>query len=597
MANTPNTPASDRAAALVTQSGFCSERGERAGNEDYVGVADGKGSPAGMVAVIADGVGGSKGGRIAAELAVRGFIEGYLGRGRHEGPRDASVRSLEAVNRWVHAMGRRDPDLQGMACTFTALVCEGRELHVVHVGDSRLYRLRGSQLQQLTVDHALGAGQLGVLTRAVGADDEVRIDYVKLPNEPHDRYLLCTDGVHGGVADEVLREILIRRATPDETAREIVDRAIAAHIGDNATALVVDVIALPSSAFSDVESAVLGKVISALPAAGEVIDDFRIDAVLSESRYVKVYLATDLRDGRKTVLKFPKPLEGADRPMREAFLRETWIASRIRSPYVGEVLQLASGRQSRLYLAMPFYDGELLESRLKRKPALTLTAGLDIALKLARGVVAMHRAGIIHRDIKPDNVILSPQVAGQPTALKIIDFGVARLKSNGEIGVVAEPGTPSFMAPELFNGSQAGEASDQFALGVTIYRLFTGRYPYGEIEPFTNPKFRKPTPIASYRPDLPAWLDKVIGRALAVSPDERFGDVIELIFELEHGADRASPIHLERKPFYARNPLLFWKLTSAALALGWAATLFWALHKAPADRAPIRARPVIQQVR
>src|ERR1700737_1246517 len=79
------------------------------------------------------------------------------------------------------------------------------------------------------------------------------------------------------------------------------------------------------------------------------------------------------------------------------------------------------------------------------------------------------------------------------------------------------------------------------ALGVTIYRLFTGRFPYGEIEPFTHPKFRSPSPLANYRPDLPAWLDKVIGRAISVNPADRYQDVLELVFEVEHGADRASP--------------------------------------------------------
>lgn len=379
--------------------------------------------------------------------------------------------------------------------------------------------------------------------------------------------MLCSDGVHGGVSDPVLRKILVRRAAPDETAREIVDRAIKARVGDNATALIIDVIGLPPSEFCEVEEALSGQSIRALPAAGSIVDYFRIDEPLSDSRYVQVFRATDLLDGRRVVLKFPKPLEGADRPMREAFPREMWIASRIRSPYVGEVLQLAADRQTRLYLAMPFYEGELLDIRLKRGPTLSLTAGLDIALKVARGLVAMHRAGVIHRDIKPDNIILCPPIAGQPTAVKIIDFGVARQKAARDLGVVAEPGTPSYMAPELFEGRQADEASDQFALGVTIYRVFTGRFPYGEIEPFTQPKFRAPTPLTAYRPDLPAWLDRTLARAIAVNSADRFQDVIEFVFELDHGAGRASPIHLASKPLYARDPLMFWKVVSAMLVL------------------------------
>ncbi len=136
-----------------------------------------------------------------------------------------------------------------------------------------------------------------------------------------------------------------------------------------------------------------------LPKPGDVIDGFRMERILSESRYVRVLRATDLSDGRAVVLKFPKPLEGADGPMREAFLRELWIGSHVRSPFVGETLEFDPGRQTRLYLATPFYDGMTLERMLSSKSGLSLSTGLDIALKVARGVAAMHRAGVIHRDI------------------------------------------------------------------------------------------------------------------------------------------------------------------------------------------------------
>lgn len=563
-----------RTVQVVVRSGFSSERGDRPDNEDYIGIADTRDSGFGIVAVVADGVGGAKGGRIAAEIAARGFIEGYLGHPRHALPKESSIRSLESVNRWIHSIGRRDENLHGMASTLTALICRGRQIHVIHVGDSRLYRLRGDQLQQLTIDHTAGPGELHVLKRAVGADDELRIDYMNLPNEQHDRYLLCTDGVHGGVTDAALREILNRRASPEETAQEIVNRSIAARVGDNASALVIDVIELAPSEFSDIEDAIVGKAIHSLPKPGATVDDFRIDGMLSDSRYVRVFRATDMVDGRQVVMKFPKPLEGADRPMRDAFLREMWIASRVRSPYVGEVLQLRADRQTRLYLVMPFYEGERLDHRLKRKPMLSLPAGLDIALKLARGVVALHRADVIHRDIKPENIILLDPVPGQGAGVKIIDFGVARQKTTHDTGIVSEPGTPSFMAPELFEGQSANEATDQFALGVTIYRLFTARFPYGEIEPFTRPKFRAAAPLSNTRPDLPAWLDKTIDRAISLDPKDRYEDVLEFIFELENGADRASPINVEHKPLYQRNPLLFWKVTSALLAIALAISLF-----------------------
>jgi serine/threonine protein phosphatase PrpC len=555
------------ASRLVTRYGFASERGSRTVNEDYPGIAESRHSGSGIVAAIADGVGGARGGRVAAELGVRGFIDGYLGAAKSLTARDAGVRSLQAINGWINAIGRRDGDLEGMSSTLTALICRGRQIHVLHVGDSRLYRLRGDQLNLLTTDHAGGPGQLNRLTRAVGAESEVRIDYLNQPAELHDRFLLCTDGVYKGIGDSQLRETLMRRAAAAETCRNLVEQALATSVGDNATAIVLDLVELPRPDYGEIADAVASNAILALPNPDDVVDGFRMDGVLSESRYVRVLRATDLSDGRPVVMKFPKPLEGADGPMREAFLRERWIGSHVQSPYVGETLELDPGRQTRLYLATPFYEGMTLEAMLRGKSGLSLSTGLDIALKVARGVAAMHRAGVIHRDIKPDNVIVSPSRPGQPTMVKLIDLGVAKRARETEASVISEPGTPSFMAPELFSGRSAGEKSDQFSLGVTIYRLFCGNYPYGEIEPFSRPRFRGAAPLSKLRPDLPAWLDRAVGRAISVMPEDRYNDVLELIFELENGADRASPVLIERKSLYERNPLLFWKIVSALLAI------------------------------
>jgi serine/threonine protein kinase len=252
-------------------------------------------------------------------------------------------------------------------------------------------------------------------------------------------------------------------------------------------------------------------------------------------------------------------------------MRETWVAQKVRSPFVGKTLELADDRRSGIYVIMPFYEGETLERRLSRQPGISFSTGLDLALKLAKAVAALHRAGVIHRDIKPDNIIVEPFSQNEGTGLKLIDLGVARLPNMEDAlalnapGNWDAPGTPSYMAPELFKGSPGDELSDQFAVGVTIYRMFTGRYPYGEIEPFSHPRFRNPAPLRARRPDLPAWLDQVIGRAVAVKPDERFHDVLELVFELEHGAMRAPPLATGPRPVYQRNPLAFWKAIAALL--------------------------------
>ena len=251
-----------------------------------------------------------------------------------------------------------------------------------------------------------------------------------------------------------------------------------------------------------------------LPSSGETIDDFVLEEMLSDGRYSRLFVAIDKRQSRKLVLKFPHPRVASEGSYRLAFVREAWVAARVRSLWIGEIIEVPAGRQTRLYSVMPLYEGETLEQRLNRSPQLSLSEGIGIATKLARAVATLHRAGIIHRDIKPDNVIL---LAGG--GLRLVDLGVARVPLLEDFPAQDIPGTPSYMAPELFAGRAGDEFSDLYALGVTVYRMFTAAYPYGEIEPFSRPRFGKPVALSRYRPDLPAWLDAVIGKALAVDPD------------------------------------------------------------------------------
>jgi len=204
---------------LGVQTGLCSEQNQREFNEDYAAViACNRPFPL-LVAAIADGIGGAQGGRVAAELAVRGFIDGCVGHALRPS-KDGAAHSLQSINRWIHAVGQRYADLRHMGTTFAGFVCAGREAHIFSAGDSRIYRLRGDRLEQLTTDHHAGPGQRHVVTRAVGLEADLRIDYVPVQVEPFDRHLLCTDGVHQGVSDEALRACLARERAARQPGAE-----------------------------------------------------------------------------------------------------------------------------------------------------------------------------------------------------------------------------------------------------------------------------------------------------------------------------------------------------------------------------------------
>jgi len=555
-----------RLSGLKVSVGFASETGPRKDNEDFAGVVFGPELPeprADVIAAIADGMGGAKGGRVAAEIAVRGFLDGFCDLPETMEVRRAAAIVLDALNGWIHSQGSRDPELKGMGCTFTALVLRGRIAHVLHVGDSRAYRLSRDRLTCLTTDHVreVGTGRSNILTRAMGVETEVRLDYTSQVVAQHDRFLLCSDGVHGYLTADAIADIMRERVSSEDTARALVTAALRADSTDNCTALVLDVVGLEMAQSAEIGASIASLPLIAMPIAGETVDGFVLKVVLSDGRYSRLFGATDEVEGGEVALKFPKPPVASTASYRSAFVRESWVGARVTSPWLGRIIELPPGRQTCLYTVMPLYQGELLETRLARRPALGLEEGRNIAIKLARAAAALHRVGVVHRDIKPDNVILESE-----GSLKLIDFGVVRVPGLEDSRPADIPGTAAYMAPEMFDGEPGNEATDIYALGVTMFRAFTGEFPYGNPDAISPPRSDRPKLLSTLRPDLPAWLEAALGRAIAADPARRFRDVTEFAIEMEAGPSRAPIAPHRPRTLYERNPVRFWQGVAALLA-------------------------------
>ncbi|WP_375195397.1 protein kinase [Sphingobium sp.] len=553
---------------LRVVAGHASEQGARPDNQDFVGIyaaTESERARHGLIAALADGVGGAAGGRIAAELAVRALIEGLYDQPDTIGTRAAVQRVMGPFNRWLAAMGRTET-MAHAATTFTAFVLKGRRAHVCHVGDSRAWHYRAGRLTLLTEDHTPShPDQRHILYRALGIEDHLRLDHHEIVLAEHDRLLLTSDGVHGSLSAKRLEKLLGARNSAEADAIAIVEAALSAGSSDNASAVVLDVVTLPALDQGSVTSEIARLPILAPPREGDSVDGFRLDSLLSDGRYARLFHATDMLSGGKVVVKFPKPDQLSEGGARLAFAREMLVGSRVSSPFVGTVLPVPSDRQTRLYGVQPFYDGETLEKRLARP--ISVEDGLSIAIRLTRAVAALHRLDIIHRDIKTDNVLLL-----HDGGLKLIDLGVARLPRIEEFANREVPGTFSYLAPEMFSRNAGDEGTDQYALGVTLWRLFARRYPYGEVEAFSRPRFRKAAPPSTYRSELPSWLDNVLMRSVAIDPGDRFGDVIELLRALEGGA-AVVRVNQRPLPLLERDPLRFWQIVSLLLAIALIAAL------------------------
>ena len=556
-----------RISGVRASVGFFSDKGSRERNEDFAGAVFGAelAQPRReIIAAIADGIGGARGGRVAAELAVRGFLDGFCDTAETAEVRRAAAGVLNALNRWIYSQGHQDEKLSGMGCTFTAVVLRGRIAHIIHVGDTRAYRFRGDRLICLTTDHVRpeAAGKSHVLLRALGAEAELRLDYGAQPVAAHDRFLLCSDGVYGVMSDDRMAEILRERLGPSDAARALVSAALQSGSTDNCTALVLDIIGLPASDWTEAGAGIAQLPLAPVPTAGETVDGFVLNAIISDGRYTRLFSAVDELESTEVVLKFPKPQLASVDSFRAAFLREAWAGARVNNPWLGHCLELPPGRQTCLYTVMPLYVGELLETRLSRTPQVSLEEGRNIGIRLARAAGALHRAGIIHRDIKPDNVILEDS-----GSLKLIDLGVVRIPSLEDSPATDIPGTVAYAAPEMFRGEAGNPSTDIYALGVTLFRALTGEYPYGNPDGVSGPRRQRPLELTLLRPDLPAWLQGVLARAIAADPAERYGDMGELAAELESGPAHVPIVERRQPTLYERAPVRFWQGVSALLAI------------------------------
>lgn len=527
----------------------------------------------GIVVALADGIGSSAMGAVASAAAVRSFLEDYYLTADTWSVRRAGERVLSATNAWLHAQtmrgeGRFDKD-RGHVCTFSALVLKGHEAHLLHVGDSRICQLHARTLEPLTEDHrvTLSPGET-CLGRALGVGPRVEIDYRRWPTAVGDVYLLATDGAHGHLGAAAVHAALQRHGSDlDAAARLLIDEAQAAGATDDMTLQILRVEALPEGDATDLLPGLAA--LQPVPALSprRRLEHYTIVRELHTSARSQVHLAIDDLTGAQVAIKTPSVELQADRAQLDRFLLEDWVARRIDSPHVLKPCVSPQPRRH-LYVAMEYVPGQTLHQWMTDHPRPSLEAVRAIVEQVGRGLQAFHRKEMLHQDLRPENVMID--AAG---TVKIIDFGATHVAGLAEATRDALPGalvgTLQFSAPEYFIGGSGDARSDLFSLAVLAYHLLTGQLPYG----LQVTQLRKPadlrrlrcTPLRHHRPELPAWLDAVLHKALQPLPARRQ----QVVSELLHDLRRPGPaFHRQRlAPLVERHPVRFWQATTALLAL------------------------------
>jgi tRNA A-37 threonylcarbamoyl transferase component Bud32 len=218
----------------------------------------------------------------------------------------------------------------------------------------------------------------------------------------------------------------------------------------------------------------------------ERIGDYRVLRKIGEGGMGSVYLAEDVRLGRKAAIKTMRPHIAADPDDRNRFIREARAAAAVEHDNIVPVWQVGEAADGTPFIVMPFLQGEMLDSRLNREPVSPVWLIVEVGRDTAEGLAAAHAHGLIHRDIKPSNVWLegdpaNPDPTKKVRRAKLLDFGLARSVSSDETQLTASGvvlGTPAYMSPEQARGTDLDARSDLWSLGAMLYRMATGRQPF-----------------------------------------------------------------------------------------------------------------------
>lgn len=490
----------------------------------------------------------------AAQIVVHEFAEGYFSARPTLGPKRAMRRVLAGINDWLVSQLRQSTDTRLAPVSLSALLFHGRELAVLHIGCCALFRVRAGMVSPLLHGEPPEGRH-----PALGQDTQLSAEFAEDAAEAGDRYVLL--GGIGAVSRQAALALLARGGEAEALADRL--RALLRQdeaVGAAAATMVLDILACPAARDGGPDLASLP--LRPPPREGDEWDGFQIGKTLYRGRYTLLKAAYDIEGKREVALKIPLPAMLQDEVFAAGFMREAWIGKTVHSRNVAHYLDVAPERRRSLYLVMPLYKGETLEARLTRAPPVSLPEGIGIALKLCEAVQDLAAIEVIHRDIKPDNVMLLGE-----NETRLLDLGLAYLPGLDARDATKPGGTLRYMAPELIDGAAAGPRSEVFSLGVTIYRMFAGgAYPFGQ---------REKVPLARLRPDLPAWLGQTLARALAPAPADRFGDAGALAAALQHGlvAGGADPATAAWRS--AARTLRYWRI--AALVFG-AAFLFMLLR-------------------
>jgi serine/threonine-protein kinase len=498
----------------------------------------------GSLAVLADGVGGEGNGdfasRLAAETAISTFKEA-----KPETPPADLVRQIydDAAAKVFQAAREKGR----MSTTLLTSIFRHDRVTVAHVGDSRAYLIRAGKIKRLTTDHSYTALQVklglllernamtsphrSLLTRSVGSEPVCHFDVTTEPLLKGDVVLHCSDGLYGFVLDAEILDAAVK-FHPGEACKRLVALAEKRQAGDNVSVQIVHVWDVDQQNSPAAGAQVARQTDSGI-GVGKVLDDrFEITDIIAKSGMASLFKANDRQTGREVALKVPHLQIESDPAGFDRFQREEEIGIRLNHPYILKILPVE--KKSRPYIVMEYLSGQTLSELLKSVRPLPEPDAAKIASRICEALTYMHQNGVIHRDLKPQNIMLC-----NDGTIRIMDFGIARSQSSRRltfVGFTPTMGTPDYMAPEQVRGSRGDERTDIYSLGAILYEMATGEPPFGGDSPYVIMNARvtgDPQAPRKLNAKLTPVLEEIILHAMERDPKRRYQSAAEMKKELD----------------------------------------------------------------
>ncbi len=494
-----------------------------------------------LIGILCDGVGSALKGGQAARESVNFFLTQFKNRPKSwDIPKSLTILT-EHLNRNLFKESMTQYDSIEFLTTLNLFILDQNKLYTLNLGDSKTYLIRKDKdIIQLSTDHNMDDdANSHVLTKACGLSENIEFEIQTWDVDKSDIIIMCSDGLSNIMSIDEIQEIVNKGLG----AKLIVNSASSELKDNERDDISLQIFKINTLSEQSPHKDADLKIPLNLKEF-QIIDGMTlIEPLMKHRRIWKVK-----KDNTFLVMKFPM---SDDEQAIDEFVKEAWYAKQIHHRSFGNAW-IPAKRTARYYL-MELVEGTNLMQYLKNS-TLSIDNTVELGKFLHKAQAHLLNLGLVHGDIKPENIIVYKNDEKAGVVFKMVDFGsIVEIFSEK-----SKAGTPSFLAPERFMDSNINEATEIFSMGVTMYWALTKKYPYGEIEPFQNPKFKEAKRPSTYNKNIPAWLDSIILRAIAIDTEKRHSHYSELFYELKD-PQNVKPYFSKDTSFIEKEPLLFYK--------------------------------------